>query len=542
MTALKQYFQKKHIFIVLISVLIGLFMFFSNIFTERARMQQSDFSDGWIMDGSEINIGSFSTKSRTPVTLYKKLPETIAHNDTLCFLSNNAFFDIYLGEELIYTYVHPKNFTGSGYGIAYHSVNLCHEYAGKDIRIDIYGAFPKGVGGSIKMMSLEDYRTYSSRMAKGQLLSFVISCGISIIGFLMFILRVMIGKKTESLDTTALSLTAITLGIWMALDTGFLRLVADATMFSRTLSYICMYICLLPFTGFIYSYTKERSKLFFNLTWCLSIVFLAGMLIARFAFNLDMGNRIMIRIYFVYSVVMLVTDILMFTNDRAYCRKNGIERDTTMLTLGIGALFISGLVDMVIYLSGVRSISGSITFLRIGAYVFFITMGIEVFNTWVREYASLRKYGFIDELTGIGNRRAYISFEDEHKDICPFGYVMCDINALKKTNDTFGHDKGDELIKNVTDKLVNIFGSRKVFRVGGDEFVAYSFEETEEGFNDQIIRARKALSDKDCSASIGGVYSMLKPDNLGAIKKKAEDIMYAEKDLYYITNDEPRRK
>ena len=48
--------------------------------------------------------------------------------------------------------------------------------------------------------------------------------------------------------------------------------------------------------------------------------------------------------------------------------------------------------------------------------------------------------------------------------------LVLDINDLKKTNDTYGHDIGNELIVHAAKLLSAIFKASSVFRIGGDEF------------------------------------------------------------------------
>ncbi|MCR5272848.1 MAG: GGDEF domain-containing protein [Lachnospiraceae bacterium] len=210
------------------------------------------------------------------------------------------------------------------------------------------------------------------------------------------------------------------------------------------------------------------------------------------------------------------------------------------LFIGINSLIVFVLLDSIIYLLGYRNLSGYATFSRIGSFIFFVSMGMEVIQIITREYNSLRKYGYVDELTGLGNRRAYMKFQEENKNIYPYGYVMCDVNSLKLTNDKFGHKRGDELIKAVAQKMAEIYGENNVFRVGGDEFVAFSFEPTLRGFNAQTRKATELLSG-EASASIGGAYAADASCDLQDIKKDAEDLMYDAKDKYYINSKDRRR-
>ena len=60
------------------------------------------------------------------------------------------------------------------------------------------------------------------------------------------------------------------------------------------------------------------------------------------------------------------------------------------------------------------------------------------------------KLAYRDVLTGLGNRAAFVRETQETKQsAAPFGYIMVDVNDLKKVNDTLGHPKGDALINRV---------------------------------------------------------------------------------------------
>lgn len=52
-----------------------------------------------------------------------------------------------------------------------------------------------------------------------------------------------------------------------------------------------------------------------------------------------------------------------------------------------------------------------------------------------------------------------------------FGLVMIDLNNLKKINDTYGHEHGNDYISGSCHIICVIFQHSPVFRIGGDEFV-----------------------------------------------------------------------
>ncbi|MCR9268629.1 MAG: EAL domain-containing protein [Hyphomonadaceae bacterium] len=82
----------------------------------------------------------------------------------------------------------------------------------------------------------------------------------------------------------------------------------------------------------------------------------------------------------------------------------------------------------------------------------------------------------IDELTGLSNRRHFLSRLDElcdptHVDPKPFVLGLLDLDGFKLVNDVHGHPVGDALLKEAADRLRSAFCENCVIaRLGGDEF------------------------------------------------------------------------
>jgi diguanylate cyclase len=85
----------------------------------------------------------------------------------------------------------------------------------------------------------------------------------------------------------------------------------------------------------------------------------------------------------------------------------------------------------------------------------------------------------IDNLTGAFNRNAYnieiVRFIKEFERYKhPFAIVVLDIDHFKNVNDTYGHAKGDEILKIVAALVKStIRETDKIFRYGGEEFVIW---------------------------------------------------------------------
>jgi diguanylate cyclase (GGDEF)-like protein len=99
---------------------------------------------------------------------------------------------------------------------------------------------------------------------------------------------------------------------------------------------------------------------------------------------------------------------------------------------------------------------------------------------WVRldrAHEELRILAWTDELTGAGNRRAFervleqtvAEARNERRSV---SIMYFDIDNFKSYNDRFGHDAGDEVLREVVELLRAVIRrGDHVFRVGGDEFV-----------------------------------------------------------------------
>jgi len=96
-----------------------------------------------------------------------------------------------------------------------------------------------------------------------------------------------------------------------------------------------------------------------------------------------------------------------------------------------------------------------------------------------------RKLGMVltaaykDPLTSVKNINAYSEakdiIENDVRDgkISEFAVVVFDLNDLKVVNDTRGHEAGDRYIRDGCTLICQVFSHSPVFRIGGDEFVAF---------------------------------------------------------------------
>jgi diguanylate cyclase (GGDEF)-like protein len=102
---------------------------------------------------------------------------------------------------------------------------------------------------------------------------------------------------------------------------------------------------------------------------------------------------------------------------------------------------------------------------------------------------------YIDELTGLYNRRAFMRLGEQQLSIARragkgVNLAFADLDALKFINDHFGHTEGDRVLSNVAQILKTTFhrDSDLIARIGGDEFAGLWIANTP--FSIDILRAR----------------------------------------------------
>lgn len=149
---------------------------------------------------------------------------------------------------------------------------------------------------------------------------------------------------------------------------------------------------------------------------------------------------------------------------------------------------------------------------------------------------ALQKAG-TDELTGLANKRA---FEERLEQRIPqdrmFSLIFMDLNGFKPINDILGHDKGDEVLKEVAEKLKKVFRSYDfISRWGGDEFAVLFEGDAEKQFDKIKERITKALAEikveKGLKVGAAVGYALWPVDGRtpGELLKTADERMYADK-------------
>jgi|AntRauTorcE11897_2_1112592.scaffolds.fasta_scaffold08890_2 diguanylate cyclase (GGDEF)-like protein len=119
-----------------------------------------------------------------------------------------------------------------------------------------------------------------------------------------------------------------------------------------------------------------------------------------------------------------------------------------------------------------------------------------------KAHSELQKVATTDPLTGIANRRVFIDqaaveMARSSRSGVPLSLVMMDIDRFKEINDSYGHQIGDEVLKEIASRAKDeLRGSDLLGRYGGEEFVTLLPDTTKEQAGQLAERLRKIIEAK----------------------------------------------
>ncbi|MGB7280778.1 MAG: GGDEF domain-containing protein [Candidatus Acidiferrum sp.] len=155
----------------------------------------------------------------------------------------------------------------------------------------------------------------------------------------------------------------------------------------------------------------------------------------------------------------------------------------------------------------------------------------------------LKYLALTDDLTCLYNRRGFFASATQQlkrarRDSEGLLLLFCDVDNLKKINDTHGHQEGDLALIRTADALEQTFRSSDILaRLGGDEFVVLALEAGQQSV--EAIFRRLEMNLKKTSGT-GTLYSLslsvgvarFDPKNaitLGELLVQADRAMYEKK-------------
>jgi diguanylate cyclase (GGDEF)-like protein len=157
--------------------------------------------------------------------------------------------------------------------------------------------------------------------------------------------------------------------------------------------------------------------------------------------------------------------------------------------------------------------------------------------------AELQHLAFHDSLTGLANRalfrdRLTHALQLHQRDLRPVAVVFLDLDDFKVVNDTLGHGAGDELLRQVGNRITGVLRTADtVARLGGDEFAVLLEDDADPlrtaGRIADALRAPFALADRDLPVRVSlGMCALAPTDpavDVDGLLARADEAMYRAK-------------
>ncbi|AMW83415.1 GGDEF domain-containing protein [Pseudomonas yamanorum] len=148
-----------------------------------------------------------------------------------------------------------------------------------------------------------------------------------------------------------------------------------------------------------------------------------------------------------------------------------------------------------------------------------------------------------DELTGLMNRRAFFEHAQLLYEQCrhnqqPLCALMMDMDHFKNINDTYGHQAGDQVLRQIGGVISASFRQADVYgRLGGEEFAVLLPDtslETGRHIAEQLIKAIAGLASEPVhglTASLGVAWARAVDQDLHGLMNTADKALYRAKAL-----------
>ncbi|MHB1389803.1 MAG: GGDEF domain-containing protein [Thermoleophilia bacterium] len=156
----------------------------------------------------------------------------------------------------------------------------------------------------------------------------------------------------------------------------------------------------------------------------------------------------------------------------------------------------------------------------------------------------LRRMSLVDDLTGLYNRRGFMTLADQHmktavRDNKRPIILFADLDDMKWINDTLGHAAGDRALAAAAGILRETFRDSDIIaRMGGDEFVVFALETPGSDADSLLFRLNRNLETFNAGSgtpsrvmlSIGvAQYNPDDPTSIETLLSRADERMYAQK-------------
>ena len=517
--------QKVISFIVMFLITVTtIAVFMSMTSAKRVDSDEIELDDGWsiTINGKEydnVTLSKFRFKmcNRGDVLILRHI---MPRYDNISLPTLNVYtiysaLKVYLDDEVIYTYGQRLYDENKLLGYGNHFVNMPYGANSKWLTVEMTVSEKNALDG-VKAMKLMDGNSAMIKDLSGKRVNLSIAMFLIVFGVIIMVLSMLMLKRAVNfVQTFCIALFSFLIGCWTLCNNDLIEHFTTDLLMKSYLEYYSLYILPLPFTYYFRDKIDARCtpkwlKVYFWGLVAAEIVYIASAVILQETNLVHLpqilvGSHILMILAIVLILAIGVIDITVK------------KQRPTVVMIGFLIAIVIVIVELIRfnidkYITGfANNVYSSDTCFAV--LIIVISMMVDYGSKTSKslfenaQRVVLEQMAYMDELTGLGNRRMcekkLTELEEKEKSSdSMYAIISLDLNFLKNTNDTYGHKKGDELIMSFSDVLSNVFGLYgTVTRTGGDEFVVILDDITEEKVKSLLAQMLEQMEEKNKSAS-----------------------------------------
>ncbi len=475
------------VILILLSLILAEMAITSNVRAQLRIQEEGYMNHNWTITVNDdvtkdVNIDEYKlpiVKRGDVITLDGRMTYKQIKNPTLRLYVEFCECHVYLDGEEIYTSGHDNYEKNSvlGYGRVF--VELADDYQGKPLKIVFIVSENSGVT-QLEALLLCDGSTARLNMLKDSAMIFFIDIFLIVFGLaIILVSAILLVSNNRIKEVFCIGCFSLCMGLWSICEQNIFTLFFDVFAIKTYLEYISLYFAPM----FVFAYFGARVKERMNRRWRTSytsitlvyaFIFVVGMILCLF--KLVPFSQLLLAII-VFTILSGAFILVFCFRELRDGTGEYVAFVTGMWVMAFFTLFDICRFTLINYFTfSTILFNGTCSF---GAFVLVIAMLFDIASTvseQIRKRGKMELYeqlAYNDFLTGLANRRqCELMLDQVEAEGTPYGIVSMDINGLKETNDKYGHDEGDALLKDFSSVLLEVFGKiGTVGRMGGDEFI-----------------------------------------------------------------------
>ncbi len=480
------------------------------------------------------------------IIMQRTLPEQWELTEgALRFHIRQSAVKMYIDDEMFYEYGYDRMAQNKTVGSGFQFIDFPNEFQGKTLKICFIISEDSAFARLDSVKVYEWKNAYRVLMTENRLPLFL-GCFLTIFGLVISAVTIVaLAFSLKYIRVLCISLFSLLMGLWTLCYYNVILIFSIPLHAVSLLEYLTLYLAPIP----LIIYMREDVKNLQQKSLWIFYRFLSAVHILATAWMIGLHTLDIVHCAATlkYMQALIVCNLIyfIFIEIRNLKYHRIIDRLFLVGMLVIAACIVYDLAGYcgnryfgrtIFSMRGMTAV-GVVIFIFILISVFYLNLTQKMMQEKERDF--LIKSAYTDELTRIHNRRyciEYMNRIEEAGKLCHT--VICfDLNNLKVVNDTYGHVKGDILIKSAAEVIAQTFHQYGIVaRMGGDEFIAIletvapeKIRELTEQFEENIRKKNREIKDLNMSVAYGYASCEAGEARIGKVYQLADDRMYEKK-------------